>query len=471
MTALRLSAALVLAMAACLSSPGDSGGQGCVHVPDPGPPQPGGGGQSPPKVRRGPQKMSDVHVEPGGDRVWIVHHAVADLDAVPNVTTAHLGVWVPDTGEFAEVLDTTDTLGKRILFPGTGRVLYVTQRGTDRDVFVTVDTVARQPLAQRTYPGDRTNFRVSPSGRAVLSTDKTDAKLHLLDTASLVDQAMPDGIGDPDDIAWAPGDDVLYALQLAPGTIQLVRYDLRTADLSAPLAPPTVVAADPGFYGAIAVSPDARYLGIASGSSHVKLIDTTTGAARAVAGESISGFARDGRAIIWQTNTDNMRDFRLVDPATGAAAPTVATGWLFPVARPLRSHDILLVDALDQALHPDVPPFLYHTGDGTRTASPSASTSAAFASSSFERPGHDELWMWFEYDAALRRLDLTTGETSDVVDGDDSVDYRAAADDIVIGGFRPSLRRLAMATGHDLGAPLVLADPNDVPAPYQLDDQ
>ena len=52
----------------------------------------------------------------------------------------------------------------------------------------------------------------------------------------------------------------------------------------------------------------------------------------------------------------------------------------------------------------------------------------------------------------------------------DSVDYRAAADDIVIGSFAPSLRRLAMATGKTLGAQLVLADPNDVPAPYRLDD-
>ncbi len=96
--------------------------------------------------------------------------------------------------------------------------------------------------------------------------------------------------------------------------------------------------------------------------------------------------------------------------------------------------------------------------------------SAVFASSSFERPGHDELWMWFEYDAALRRLDLATGAIGDVVSGDDSVDYRAAADDIGIGSFAPSLRRLSMATGATLGAPLALTDPNDVAAPYRLGD-
>jgi hypothetical protein len=420
--------------------------------------------------------MSDVHVEPGGERVWIVHHAVANLDAFPNVTTAHLGVYVPATGEFAEVLDTTDTLGKRILFPGNGRVLYVTQRGTAFDVFVTVDAVARRPLAQHTYPGDRTNFRVSPSGRAVISTTQADAKLHLLDTASLVDQVVPGFLLEPDNIAWAPGEDVLYALRAAPGTTELVRYDLRTADLSAPLASPTVLAADPGFDGAIAMSADARYLGVggiaSSGPSHVTLIDTTTNAARTVAGDSVSDFARDGRAIVWHSNSDSTQDFRLVDPATGASAPTVATGWLFPFVKPLHSHDILLVGALDEAANSGAPAFLYHTGDGTRTPSPAAPfESAVFASSSFERPEHDELWMWFEYEAALRRLDLATGAIGDVVSGDDSVDYRAAADDIVIGSFAPSLRRLSMATGKTLGAPLALADPNDVPAPYRLDDR
>jgi hypothetical protein len=63
-----------------------------------------------------------------------------------------------------------------------------------------------------------------------------------------------------------------------------------------------------------------------------------------------------------------------------------------------------------------------------------------------------------------------TGEMSDVAIGDHSVDYRAASDDIVIGTFTPSLRRLSMATGKAIGPPLALADPNDVPAPYRLDD-
>ena len=55
--------------------------------------------------------------------------------------------------------------------------------------------------------------------------------------------------------------------------------------------------------------------------------------------------------------------------------------------------------------------------------------------------------------------------------GDDSVDYRAASDDIIIGSFAPSLRRLSMATGQVVGMPRYLAYPSDAPAPYKLDDQ
>ena len=50
----------------------------------------------------------------------------------------------------------------------------------------------------------------------------------------------------------------------------------------------------------------------------------------------------------------------------------------------------------------------------------------------------------------------------------DSVDYRAATDDIVIGTFDHSVRLFSMATGHDLTEPFELANPNDVPPPYKL---
>ena len=450
-----------------------------VHPdPDPGQDQPpGGGSQSPPKIVRGPHKMSDVHVEPGGERVWIVHHGVGDLNAKPNVETAHFGVYVPDTGEFADVLDTTGTLGKRIVFPATGRVLYVTQRGTAQDVFVSLDTVARRPLAQSTYPGDRQNFRLSPNGRALISTNKTDRRLHVLDTTSLVDRAMPADIIDADGVAWAPGQDMLYALRLRPAATQLVRYDLRTADLGNPLPAPAIVAADLCFDGPIVVSPDGRHLGVgciaADDTRQVSLIDATTGAVTTVAGDSVSDFTRDGRAIVWHTNAPEpdsfpTTDFRLVDPATGTAAATVVTGLVFPTGRPLRDHDIILVDGYDESADMTNSPFQYHTTDGSRT--PSA-PSAAFATSLFERPGHDELWLWVEYRSVLARYDLATGEMTTITYGDDSVDYRTASDDIIIGSFVPSLRRLSMATAKGVGMERILGYPSDVTAPFKLDDQ
>lgn len=467
MTALRLSTALVLAITGCFLDRG-SPDRGDPHIPDPGQdPPPGDGGNGPPKIRRGPQTMSDVHVEPGGERVWLVHSSVANVDASPEVKTAHLAVYTPATGEIADVVDTTGTLGKKILFLGEGRVLYVTARGTREDVFVTVDTVARRPLAQHTVPGNREDFRVSPSGRGVLSIERGDGRLHLLDTASLVDRALPLELIDPDGVAWAPGEDLLYALRLVPGAIQLVRYDLRTADLGQPLPEPAVLAAD-APEGDLVMAPDGRHVGIAGtaadGSSRVVLLDTATRATVTVAGESVTDFARDGRAIVWQANPDDTRDFRLVDPATGAASPSVATGWVLPIVRPLRDHDVLLVDAIDRFVHPEQLPFLYRLGDGARTTSPSL----LFATSLFERPAHAELWLWHEWASTLLRFDLASGALTPVVTGDDSVDVRPASDEIVIGTFQPGLRRLSMATGRDIVAPLAVPNPNDTTAPYGL---
>jgi hypothetical protein len=90
-----------------------------------------------------------------------------------------------------------------------------------------------------------------------------------------------------------------------------------------------------------------------------------------------------------------------------------------------------------------------------------------FPSSIFERPGHAELWTWEEYDDTLSRIDLATGAIVDVLSGADSVDYRPATDDIVVGTFEHSVFLLPMATGRP-GTSLSLADPNDVPAPYNL---
>lgn len=390
MTALRISTALVLAVTGCFGR-SDSPTHDPDPVPDPAqPPPPGGGSNPPPQGIRGPQKMSDVHVEPGGERVWIVHHTVADLNARPTVDTARLAVFVPDTGELAEVLDTTGTLGKRILFPTAGRVLYVTQAGTTSDIFVSVDSVARKPLARASYPGNRNNFRVSPTGRAVISTDATDRKLHLLDTSTLVDQAVP-SIAGPDTIQWAPGQDVIYALQRSATTTELQRYDLRTADLGHPVAPPSRVATLPGAGLGVTVSLDHRHAAVAllvSGSRQVALVDTTTGNSMLFPGDAASGFTRDGRAIVWQPTGSTHHDLRLVDPVTGNATPSVATEFEASASVTLRDHDALLV----QSASYDGMPFVYSLADGTQTEF----GGAQFRSSLFERPGHPELWMWTE---------------------------------------------------------------------------
>src|SRR5262245_44559375 len=198
------SAALVVAMTGCsldlfhdddhpTSDPGGGsggGGGGGSGGGSGGAPPPPGGGTRPPPSHRGPQTMSDVHVDKTGEQVWIIHSAVADTTVTPPITTAHFGVYLPANNTFTEVLDTTGTLGKKILFPTRDRVLLVTQRDKTADVFVTIDTVARRPVQQHTYPGDHTDFVLSPTGRALTAT-AGDRALHLLDTESLVLQTIP----------------------------------------------------------------------------------------------------------------------------------------------------------------------------------------------------------------------------------------------------------------------------------------
>src|SRR4029078_10922708 len=101
-----------------------------------------------------------------------------------------MGAYVPASQTFIEVLDTTGTLGKKILFPASDRVLLVTQRGVTHDVVVMIDTVAHRPVKQHTVAGDRFGFQLSPSGRAVVATNRPDSTLHMLGTESLLDQAL-----------------------------------------------------------------------------------------------------------------------------------------------------------------------------------------------------------------------------------------------------------------------------------------
>lgn len=454
------SAALVVSMTGCFLDHRDSGDTG---------PGPGGGGGSggsggtePPPVVHGAQTMSDVHVDQTGEQVWIIHSSVADVSASAKVLTAHFGVYLPAENAFHEVLDTTGTLGKKIVFPARDRVLLVTRRG-DQDVFVTIDTTLRRPLEQKTYPGDRRDFQLSPSGRAMVAV-AVDG-LHVLDTANLVDQRMP-GVSGFGHAAWAAGEDVLYAI--TPGTgptssVQLLRFDLRTADLGQPIAAPEVITTVPGLGFAVAVSPDGRFAAVVVIASGVDLalVELATGATVHVPTAAYPAFTSDNRAIVWQGGPGGTLALRLVDPATGAGTQPVATGFtVLPTSLPLRRRNMMvaLTDSFD-----DEPGFLYDITSGVRTPM----SRNLSATSSFERSA--ELWVWDEPDDALARVDLSTGRVADVVAAVvDSVDYRAAADEVVIGTFAHSVHRLSMATGREVGPPVVLADPNDVAAPFTL---
>jgi hypothetical protein len=461
------SAVLVFAMTGCFLDLDDSGD----HRGDPDPGGSGGGGSNgpvpthPPPITHGAQTMSDVHVEPGGEQVWIIHSAVADIHAATKVTTAHFGAYVPAQNTFVEVLDTTGTLGKKILFPGKDRVLLVTQRGKTEDVFVAIDTVARKPLAQHSYPGDHTNFQLSPTGRALTAT-ATDTELHLLDTAGLLLQALPSTAGFRD-AAWASQTDVLYTIDLQGTSTRLQRFDLRTADLSKPVAAPRLVATVQGTGVTIAISPDDRFAAISVRDSanvaQIALIDlaAATPTPIAIPGDGLPVFTNDNRVVVWQPNPDNTHDLRLVTPATGAATPPVKIDFQLPPSSiPLRRSNTLIAQPFP---FEDKPHFLYDTTTGART--PLAGP--VFPSSLLERPGHAELWTWEEYEDTLSRIDLTTGTIVNVLVDVDSVDYRAATDDIVVGTFDHSVYLLPMATGRP-GASLSLADPNDAPAPYKL---
>lgn len=86
----------------------------------------------------------------------------------------------------------------------------------------------------------------------------------------------------------------------------------------------------------------------------------------------------------------------------------------------------------------------------------------------FEPAVRFELWIWEEYEGALSRIDLATGTVVEQIRNVDSVDYRAATDDIVIGTFDHSVQLFSMATRQYLTEPFELANPNDAPAPYKL---
>lgn len=449
---------------------------GCSSDTPPGTPgtpgdSPGSGNQPPPgpDPEHGIHHMSDLQGEPGGERIWFVHDSVANIFDPVRVSTTHLAVYVPARLDVFDVLDLTGTVAKQIVPLGNGRVLFVAQRGTDRDVLVLLDAVARRPIAQRTHPGDRSEFRVSATGRAVIALDKADGLLHLIDAATLFDQPLPAIRAST--AVFAPDQDVLYGLHdegITTSTLQ--RYDLRTVDLGVPIGPPEAAGTIQGSALSIDVSPDGAGLAISSLPSSepgqlrtFTLIDLAAGAASTLAADDAFGFTRDRRAILWRNGAGG-HDLVFVPPATGVPSAPVALHLAFPQVRPLRQHDLLVVHALLVAL--PAPSFLLRIPDGARTEVSGLAPSARL----FERPGHDELWV---EQGRLARLDLATGKLDTIVgDASDarSAVFRADADEVVLGTDGPSLLRVSMATGARLGTPIRVTDPNDFAAPYRLAD-
>jgi hypothetical protein len=457
MSLVRCSAALLLALAGC--SADTRGHPGPASGPDGGPPV--GGGQPLPGPTRGRHAISALHVEPGGERVWVVHSAVADVDATPTVTTSHLGVYNPTSHVFAEVLDTTGTLDKATLFPGNGRVLHVTQRGTDRDVFVLLDAVTRRPLDQHSYPGDRDTFRLSPSGRLVLSRDETGRRLHLLDTATLIDQPLPDTFTSLAVVEWAHADDVLYVVQPEGAEAVVQRYDLRTADLARPLPALAAITRLSGSRGpTLILSLDDRFAAFAltqQPSAKIALVALATGTATIVPGLLAEAFTNDHRAVISQGTTE----LRIVDPATGAATATLTLHDLVSITA-LRRRDALMISSLSFG----GPVFLYHIVDGARTPL-SRLVDPGFM---YERPDHDEIWEWSTF-GSLSRFDLATGDATVVATDVEAMDYRPAADDAILGRTDHRIQQLPLDPSRAPSTPIELADPNDTPAPYRIDDR
>jgi hypothetical protein len=363
--------------------------------------------------------------------------------------------------QFAEVLDTTGTLGEAILFPGPGRLLHVTRRGTDRDVFVLLDTTARRPLDQRSYPGDRGNFRLSPSGRLLLSTDASDHRLHLLDTQTLIDQPLPDLLTSLDSVEWDHADDVFHFVRADATDAIVQRYDLRTADLAQPLPAPTTIARVAGSpLLRLLVSLDDRFAAFEltqQPASKIALVGLATGNTTVVSGLRAEAFTNDHRVVI----TDGSTVLRIVDPATGAATDPVTLPGVVSITA-LRRRDALLIGPLSIAGSP----FLYRIADGARTPL----SRRIDTTTMYERPGHDEIWEWSEFSDALSRFDLTTGTAALVATDVEQIAFRPDADGALLATDH-QLQQLPLSSTTGPGSPTLLPDPNDEPALYRLDDR
>lgn len=285
----------------------------------------------PTPTQPGEHRMGAIAVERDEDQLWVVHEENRE-----GVVRAHLAAVDPDTGATVEVMDVTGANDRRVVFPAGDRMIFLAETG-GRDNLVLFDTTTREPIrsvaAETWYWGTRT----APSGRALVVADNQDEllPLHVIDTSTLRHQVLEHG-GDLVEAMWNHHEDVLLALSVsAPfGTTpvaRLLRYDLRGADFTAPLPPPTVAWELAGYgwdywfsYTWIGISPDDHWAVFplmkrtAGESEHVLLIlDQTTGEVELVPGRGPVGFTRDGQSIVsYGVRADGGQDLWLIDPVT-----------------------------------------------------------------------------------------------------------------------------------------------------------
>lgn len=408
--------------------------------PDPGWPPP------PPAPQRGRPEFRAIQAEPGSDRVWFVHRAVADLKARPTVATSHIAFGLPDSEHTYARLDTTGTVGKLTAPLGNGVVFHIARDSDTRDVFALFHYGLLVPATQvRSSSHDHQSFRLSPSRKLILSTEASSQELHLLHIASLSDQPLTRVVASPDLVEWAHNSDVFYVVQADGDDAVLYRYTQSTH---------IEIIRIPGAPGSgVTLSRDDRFAGFEVMIPEVPgpvlaLVSLSSGQTRLGGGTRVEAFTNDHRAVI----SDGFTSIRLVDPESGTSGEPVALP-RFASITALRHRGALIVFPAS----PEDRPFLYRIADGTRTPLPYRVNPQTM----YEHPTRDELWDWSEHDKMLRRIDLATGAGNVIAIDVEAITYRPETDQAILGLTSHRILWMPLDLNKHAEPSIEIQDPND----------